>query len=105
MRIDPSQLSEPLAHILGASTTDAAGGQRAAQAAKDIIDPQLETLDVMLLRRLQAQLTSNAASSVLSYQDALDRINQVRELTAQDPAVMRESQSDMDPSRIRDLLH
>jgi hypothetical protein len=34
MRIDPSQLAEPLAHILKAGAVDAAGGQKAANAGK-----------------------------------------------------------------------
>lgn len=105
MRIDPSQLGEPLAHILGAGATDAAGGQKAAAAAKQqITDPQLETLDALLLRRLQANATAAAADSVVSYQDAQARIDRLRELAAQDPASAAGAQGTLDPSRVRGLL-
>lgn len=104
MRIDPSQLSQPLSHILGAGATDAAGGQKAAAAAKDITDPQLETLDAMLLRRLQANATSAAADSVVSFQDALARVEQMRELAAQDPTAAVQAQGQPDPHRVRGLL-
>lgn len=103
MRIDPSQLTEPLAHILGAGATDAAGGQKAAQAAQ-ITDPQLETLDKLLLRRLQANSTAAAADSVVSFQDAQARIDRVRELAAQDPASSVRAQGSLDASRVRGLL-
>jgi hypothetical protein len=104
MRIDPSQLSQPLSHILGAGATDAAGGQKAAAAAKDITDPQLETLDAMLLRRLHANATSAAADSVVSFQDALARADRVRELASQDPAAAVQAQGDLDARRVRGLL-
>lgn len=104
MRIDPSQLSEPLSHIMGAGATDAAGGQKAAAAAKDITDPQLETLDAMLLRRLQANATASAADSVVSFQDALARVERMREFAAQDPAAAIQSQGDLDSRRVRGLL-
>ncbi|MCW2928320.1 MAG: hypothetical protein JWM86_2288 [Thermoleophilia bacterium] len=105
MRIDPSQLSEPLAHILGAGATDAASGQKAAAAAKDAItDPQLETLDALLLRRLQAHATSGAASSVVSFQDAQARMDRLRELAASDPASSIRAQGALDPARVRGLL-
>jgi hypothetical protein len=104
MRIDPSQLSEPLAHILGAGATDAASGQKAAEAARTITDPQLETLDAMLLRRMQAQATSAAADSVVSYQDALARVERMRELASQDPASALHAQGSLDSSRVRGLL-
>lgn len=104
MRIDPSQLSEPLAHILGAGATDAAGGQKAAEAAKSITDPQLEQLDALLLRRLQANATAGAADSVVSYQDAAARADRLRELAAQDPAAAIRAQGALDPSRVRGLL-
>jgi hypothetical protein len=104
MRIDPSQLSEPLAHILGAGATDAAGGQKAAAAAKGIVDPQLETLDALLLRRLQANATAAAADSVVSFQDAASRMERVRELAAQDPAAATRAQGSLDAARVRGLL-
>ncbi len=104
MRIDPSQLTEPLAHILGAGATDAAGGQKATQAASTITDPQLETLDKLLLRRLQANATAAAADSVVSYQDAQARIYRMRELAAQDPSAAVRAQGTLDTSRVRGLL-
>ncbi len=105
MRIDPSQLTEPLAHILGAGATDAADGQKAAQAAAhSITDPQLETLDKLLLRRLQANATAAAADSVVSFQDAQARIDRVRELAAQDPASALRAQGSLDSARVRGLL-
>ena len=105
MRIDPSQLTEPLAHILGAGATDAASGQKtAAAAAGTINDPQLETLDKLLLRRLQANSTSAAADSVVSFQDAQARIDRIRELAAQDPASSVQAQGTLDASRVRGLL-
>ena len=105
MRIDPSQLTEPLAHILGAGATDAAGGQKATRAAaQSITDPQLETLDQLLLRRLQANATAAAADSVVSYQDAQSRIDRMRELAAQDPASAVRAQGTLDSSRVRGLL-
>lgn len=104
MRIDPSQLGEPLAHILGAGATDAAGGQKAAAAAQQIKDPQLETLDALLLRRLQANATAAAADSVVSYQDAQARIDRVRDLAAQDPAAAARGQGTLDANRVRGLL-
>lgn len=105
MRIDPSQLSEPLAHILGAGATDAASGQKAAAAAKGTItDPQLETLDQLLLRRLQLNATSGAADSVVSFQDAAARADRLRELALQDPASAIRAQGTLDSARVRGLL-
>lgn len=104
MRIDPSQLGQPLAHILGAGATDAAGGQKAASAAQQITDPQLETLDALLLRRLQANATAAAADSVVSFQDAQARIDRVRDLAAQDPAAATRAQGTLDANRVRGLL-
>ncbi|MCW2922938.1 MAG: hypothetical protein JWM98_342 [Thermoleophilia bacterium] len=105
MRIDPSQLSEPLAHILGAGATDAAQGQKASSAAKTPIeDPQLERLDQMLLRRLQANATAGAASSVVSFQDAQDRMDRLRELAAANPGAAAAAQGTLDSSRVRGLL-
>jgi hypothetical protein len=105
MRIDPSQLSEPLAHILGAGATDAASGQKAAAAAKgSIVDPQLETLDAMLLRRLQLHSTAGAANSVVSFQDAAARIDRVRDLASQDPSSVARAHGSLDSARVRGLL-
>jgi hypothetical protein len=105
MRIDPSQLSEPLAHILGAGATDAAGGQKAAEAAKaPITDPQLETLDALLLRRLQLQQTAGAANSVVNFQDAIEKAARIRELAQSDPGAVARAQGGLDPSRVRGLL-
>ncbi len=104
MRIDPSQLSEPLAHILGAGAADAAGGQKATKAAREITDPQLEQLDALLLRRLQANATAGAADSVVNFQDALARMERVRELAAQDPGAVARAQGQLDPARVRGLL-
>ena len=90
---------------LGAGAVDAAGGQKAAAAAKQpITDPQLETLDKMLLRRLQLNATSGAASSVVSFQDAQARIDRLRELAASDPASLVRAQGTLDSSRVRGLL-
>lgn len=105
MRIDPSQLSEPLAHILGAGATDAASGQKAAAAGSTPIkDPQLETLDQLLLRRLQLNATSGAADSVVSFQDAQARIDRLRELAQQDPGSTVRAQGSLDSARVRGLL-
>jgi hypothetical protein len=105
MRIDPSQISEPLAHILGAGATDAASGQKAAAAAKgSITDPQLETLDALLLRRLQLNSTAGAANSAVSFQDAQARADRLRELAAQDPTSALRAQGSLDSSRVRGLL-
>lgn len=105
MRIDPSQLSEPLAHILGAGATDAAGGQKAAAASRQpITDPQLETLDKLLLRRLQLNSTMGAADSVVSFQDAQSRADRLRELAASDPASATRAHGTLDTSRVRGLL-
>lgn len=105
MRIDPSQLSEPLAHILGAGATDAAAGQKAAGAATaPITDPQLETLDALLLRRLQLNSTAGAADSVVSFQDAQERVDRLRALAAQDPASTVRAQGTLDSARVRGLL-
>lgn len=105
MRIDPSQLSEPLAYILGAGATDAASGQKAAAAAgQQITDPQLETLDKLLLRRLQLQQTAGAADSVVGFQDAIAKAARVRELAQQDPGAVARAQGALDPGRVRGLL-
>jgi hypothetical protein len=105
MRIDPSQLSEPLAHILGAGAVDAASGQKAAAAAKaPITDPQLETLDALLLRRMQLQSASGAAESVVSFQDAQARLERARAITSQDPALARAAHGTLDAARVRGLL-
>lgn len=105
MRIDPSQLSEPLAHVLGGGAVDAAGGQRAAaDAARVAPEAQFEQLDQLLLKRLRASAVADAANSVISYQDAQARIDRIRELTAQDPSSARGAQGALDPSRVRGLL-
>lgn len=105
MRIDPSQLAEPLAHILGAGATDAASGQKAAAAGTTpITDPQLETLDQLLLRRLQLQQTAGAADSVVSFQDAQAKAARIRELAGADPGAVTRAQGSLDPARVRGLL-
>ena len=105
MRIDPSQLSSPLAHILGAGATDAASGQRtAADAAQIAPDPQIERLDQLLLARLRANSASDAATSVVNFQDALERIARIEELAAQDPGSVQAAQGELDRSRVRGLL-
>jgi hypothetical protein len=105
MRIDPSQLSEPLAHILGAGAVDAANGEKASSAAKGpITDPQLEALDAMLLRRLQVQQTAGAADSVIHFQDAMERAARIRELAQSDPGAVARAQGGLDPARVRGLL-
>ena len=106
MRIDPSQLSEPLAHILGAGATDAAsGGKAAAETTKLAGDVgQLDSLDQLLLKRLRLNAAADAANSVVTYQDALARIEQLRAQAAQDAAGARQAQGTLDPSRVRGLL-
>lgn len=105
MRIDPSKLSEPLAHVLSTSAADAAGGQKATQAAAPANDlDNVERLDQMLLRRLRANATSDAADTVVSFQDAQVRIQQLQEAMARDLAAVRTAQGQPDPSRVRGLL-
>jgi len=105
MRIDPSQLSQPLAHILGAGATDAAAGQQTAKDAASIApDPQLEQLDELLRRRMQLSSTANAASSVVSFQDAQERMASIQQQMSTDPAAASEAMGQLDSSRVRGLL-
>ncbi|MBC7460403.1 MAG: hypothetical protein H7287_03475 [Thermoleophilia bacterium] len=102
MRIDPSQLSEPLAHILGAGAVDAAQGQKAATAATG--DTGLDTLDQMLLKRLRANTTADAANSVVNFHDAYDRLYALKDLAAADPAQAQQAQGTLEGQRVRGLL-
>lgn len=104
MRIDPAKLSEPLAHILGAGATDAASGQKTASAAVKAGPESLDRLDAQLLKRLRANATADAATSVVSFQDAHERIARIQEQMAADPAAARAGQGSLDPSRVRGLL-
>lgn len=105
MRIDPSQLSEPLAHVLSAGATGAADGQRAAAAGAGTAEAaNVDRLDQMLLRRLRAQQASSAATNVLAFQDAQVRVQQLQELMARDLDALRSAQGPMDSSRVRGLL-
>jgi hypothetical protein len=106
MRIDPSQLSEPLAHILGAGATDAASGGKATTETAKLSsgEQQLDQLDQLLLRRLRLNSTADAATSVVTYQDALERIEQLRSQAAADPGAAARQHGDLDPSRVRGLL-
>lgn len=104
MRIDPSQLSEPLAHVLGVQRNDAAdGGRTASQAAALAAEHQLEQLDSSLLERMRAAAAADAANSVVSFHDAQQRLDRIRELAA-DPAAARGAQGALDPGRVRGLL-
>jgi hypothetical protein len=103
MRIDPSQLSEPLAHILKAGAVDAADGQKAAKAGA-AADTSLDSLDQMLLRRLRANTTADAANSVLNFHDAYDRLYKLNDLTAADPAQAQAAQGTLESGRVRGLL-
>jgi len=103
MRIDQSQLSEPLAHILGAGAVDAAQGQKAA--AKPAADAAgLDSLDQALLKRLRANATADAANSVVNFHDAYDRLYKLQELNAADPAQAQQAQGSLDSARVRGLL-
>lgn len=105
MRIDPAQLSEPLAHILGAGKADAAQGQRATAAATSLApESQFEQLDKLLLRRLRATAVSDAAGSVTTAADAQERIARVRALMMDDPSVAGAAQADLDRARLGGLL-
>ncbi|MCW2960504.1 MAG: hypothetical protein JWM25_508 [Thermoleophilia bacterium] len=106
MRIDPSQLSEPLAHILGAGATDAAaGGKASSQTAKLAgSEGQLDQLDQLLLKRLRMNAAADAANSVVTYQDAKARIDQLKAQAAADPAAATQAQGTLDSSRVRGLL-
>lgn len=102
MRIDPSQLSEPLAHILKAGAVDAADGQKAAKAGAG--DTGLDTLDQMLLKRLRVNATADAAHSVRHFHDAYDRIYALKDLASADPELARRAQGSLESSRVRGLL-
>ncbi|MCW2949489.1 MAG: hypothetical protein JWN41_502 [Thermoleophilia bacterium] len=104
MRIDPSQLTEPLSHILSAGAVDAADGQKAAKAGSATGDTGLDTLDQMLLRRLRANATADAAHSVVNFHDAYDRLYQLKDLAAADPTAARHAQGTLETSRVRGLL-
>ncbi|MCW2956674.1 MAG: hypothetical protein JWO69_1543 [Thermoleophilia bacterium] len=106
MRIDPSQLSEPLAHILGAGATDAASAGKASTEAARLSqgEQQLDSLDQLLLKRLRLNSTADAATSVLTYQDAVTRIEQLKAQAAADPAGATKAQGTLDSARVRGLL-
>jgi hypothetical protein len=105
MRIDHSKLSEPLAHVLNAGATDAAGGQKATKPlVKGTDATNVDRLDQMLLKRLRAAQTSDAANSVVSFQDAQVRIKELQQAMARDLHAVRAAHGNMDSSRVRGLL-
>lgn len=105
MRIDPSKLSEPLAHILNAGATDATRGQAAAAATTRAPDAaNVDRLDQMLLQRLRANMATDAADSVLTFQDAQVRIQQLQDAMARDLSQMRGAHGSLESGRVRGLL-
>ena len=105
MRIDPSQISEPLAHILGVkNTSDVEGQQTSAASRKNAGADQIEQLDQMLLRRLQMLSNSDSAEGVSSYAQAQDRLAQVLDTLSENPEALNDAQGNLDASRVRGLL-
>jgi hypothetical protein len=58
----------------------------------------------MLLRRLRANAASDAADTVVSFQEAQVRVQQLQEAMARDLAEARAAQGQPDSSRVRGLL-
>lgn len=105
MRIDHSKLSEPLSHVLNAGATDAAGGQKATKPVVKGTDANnVDRLDQMLLKRLRAAQTADAADSVTNFQDAQVRIKQLQEAMARDLNSVRAAHGHKDSARVRGLL-
>ena len=105
MKIDPSQLSEPLAHVLGVGKTDAAAGQKAAAArGADLSDPQLEQLDAALLERMRMGSLLDAQSGATSVEEARGIMARLAELLAGDGGDAGAAQGGLDAARVRGLL-
>ena len=102
MRIDPSQLSEPLAHILGTRPADAAAGQKATTPAGSRIS--IEQLDAGLLSRLRMAAMSEAATNVGSFLEASERATAVRQAMTNDPISGLRAHGELDADRVRGLL-
>lgn len=103
MRIDPSQLREPLSHVLNAGKANAAAGQEATKALRSDVDG-VDRLDQMLLKRLHANSTTEAADSVLSFQDAQVKLKALQDAVAQDLTELRSSHGELQGGRVRGLL-
>ena len=80
MKIDPSQLSAPLAHILKTRTVDKLdaagvtvdGGDTSTEPSSSIAD-QLEQLDAAMLQRMRQSAHADATNSLTSVYEARTR--------------------------------
>lgn len=105
MRIDPSQLSEPLAHVLGSGRIDAVAGEATTTSARKLQpEAQFEQLDKLLLKRMRATSMADSATAVTSAADAQTRIDLLGQLMGNDPAAAKDATGDLDRSRLRGLL-
>lgn len=105
MRIDPSQLSQPLSHILSGGAVDAAAASKSTASIREQAQAgQMERLDQLLLKRLRATALSDAASSVVSFEEASARLEQLKNQLVSDPDTARAAQDDLDAMRVRGLL-
>lgn len=104
MRIDPSQLSEPLAHVLGVSRTDAAAGQQAASIEHLPVEEQFERLDQALLRRMRAAAVADAANSLTAVFEARAAAANTASAISGNPDAARSAAGTLDADRVRGLL-
>ncbi|MBC7644059.1 MAG: hypothetical protein H7123_02955 [Thermoleophilia bacterium] len=110
MKIDPSQLSAPLAHILKTKTVDkldAAGavveGGSTSTGTPSIAD-QLEQLDASMLQRMRQSAEADATNSLTSVYEARARAAATVTQILGDSDGARTAAGSQDADRVRGLL-
>ena len=111
MKIDPSQLSAPLAHILNAKTVDKLAGTEGAvvdgeSTSSDMpsIADQLEQLDASMLQRMRQSAHADATNSLTSVYEARTRAAATVSQILGDADGAKAAAGSQDADRVRGLL-
>lgn len=108
MKIDPSQLGEPLAHILKTGKVDKVDTVTAPQTGETgspaSIADQLEQLDEAMLRRMRQSAADDAANSLTSMYEARTRAAAAGQQLRGDADAARAAAGTPDTDRVRGLL-
>lgn len=104
MRIDPSQIGDLQRQLVGGAPDAARGQDAQRQAAAVEGEAEYESLDALMLRRLQVSTLEESASVVGAFADAQELAARTRDLMAQDPTTTRSAHGDLARDRLRDLF-
>lgn len=104
MRLDPSQIGDPLRQLGGGATDAAHGQQTARHGAAAEAESAFEAVDSLLLRRLTVESLEEAAEVAGSFSDARSLLESTRAQILENPDVARAAQGELDRARLRDLL-